>query len=168
MSISEIMNNNTEYIKPALVMDDPQVAALVAAGHEDMALRISYELALIAKGTSEEIQRLEENSWRIPYDNYDGILGFVRFAWDDVTGVRAAREKAALEADQAYTNFVHGIETIRKHLDPSYVPMGVDRQLGCLFIMDPEWRLDDLREQADALLTPKKAAGPEAPVPAPR
>lgn len=156
------INDNTEYIDAGetLVKNDSQVAALVAAGHEDMAKRISYELNLIAQNAGEQLDKLALASMDEPLeDDYNGFFGFLRHKWDEATGENSRRELASRQAAGQYEELVFEIEKKREQLDPDYERTGFTH-IG-LAILYPHNRLSDLREQAQAL------PGMQAPSPRP-
>lgn len=173
MSISEKWNSNASEnqeaeFPPPLAMDDPQVAALVAGGHKEMAMRISYELSLLAGGMERRLDDLEEavsrHEFTTGYD-HESFKGFLRFVWKEFTGENQRNDAAEGERlYNAYANQVSDIENKRKALDPDHEPWGTAE--GILLIEYPHVRLEYLREQADALPGMQgPVAKPASPVP---
>ena len=144
-----------------LAMDDSQVAALVAAGREDLAQCISLELSLANAGVGSQMDELDRK-WNEDFNKtcYDGVFDFVRFAFKAAVGQLGRDDENLKESYNKYKRLTDRIVEQRQSVDPDYNPdiPGLER-----YVEKPEERLEYLRMEADAILKPQ--VKPSQPLP---
>lgn len=131
---------------PVIRVNDPQVAALMAIDELELARSIDYEMSLVENGSAKKIKTLSDNidAVRVEFrdEDYQGIGGLLRYAFDTTYGKFAPEEKAKTK----YWNFLQPINQVREAIRHE------DEISDLTFNYQPEERLALLRKEASKVL----------------